>query len=120
MTLCPDGVFMDVAPSGKSTFVIVSLAAHADEPMFNGTAFEQATYLVKAVDRSTSGGTVKAAAARIHALLQDVPLSVTGYDHMLTRRSERIRYTEVDEIDKDIRWQHRGGRYDVFVSPDGN
>ena len=117
MTLMTDGVFIDVAPNGKTKFVIVSLAAHDDEYMFNGCAFEQSLYLVKAVDREESGLTVKAAAIRIQTLLHDVALSIQGYTHMLTRRTARLRFTEVDDIDPNIRWQHRGARYEVLVSP---
>jgi hypothetical protein len=115
--LMTDGVYMDVANSGATKFVIVSLSTHEDEYVFEGSAFERSQYIVKAVERSNSGTNVKAAAARIHTLLQDQPLTITGYKHSLTRRAERIRYTEVDEVDNDIRWQHRGGRYDVMVSP---
>ena len=115
--LLPDGVYMDIAPSGKTQFVIVSLVIHEDNYMLGGEAFEKALYLVKAVDKSTSGSIAKAAAARIQTLLQDVPLTITGYTHMLTQREERVRYTEVDESEPDTRWQHRGGRYAVFVSP---
>lgn len=115
--LMTDGVFVDVGPGGAERLVIVSLLAHEDVYVFEGGAWEQCTYLVKAVARATSGVDLKAAAARIQAVLQDVPLTITGYSHMLTRRAERIRYTEVADDDRDMRWQHRGGQYEVWVSP---
>lgn len=117
--LLPDGVFIDVAPANKTRFVIVSQVIHEDHYALNDqAAFEQFLYLVKAVARDSSAGTpVKAAAVRINELLQFQPLTVTGYDHMLTRREERVRYTEVDSENPETRWQHRGGRYAVFVSP---
>jgi hypothetical protein len=37
---------------------------------------------------------------------------------MATYRTERVRYTEVDQVDMDTRWQHAGGRYDIWASPD--
>ncbi len=114
--LMPDGVYMDVAPKGRTRFVIVSVVIHEDEYRFEGRAYERCLYLVKAVDQSTSGTTIKQAAARIDALLQDMPLTITGYTHMLTRREERIRATEVDETNPDLHWQHRGGRYAVLAS----
>lgn len=117
LALMTDGVYMDVSPSGKTKVVIVSMSTHQDEYVFHGSAFEQSTYVVKAVEQSGSGATVKTAAARIHVLLQDVALTITGYIHAKTRRSERIRYTEVDDVNQDIRWQHRGGRYEVVVTP---
>lgn len=116
--LLPDGVFIDIAPSGKKRFAIVSLAAHEDEYIFAETAYEKSTYLVKAVALDAGQGTpVKAAAQRIQELMQFVTLDIPGYQHMLTRREERVRYTEVDSENPEIRWQHRGGRFAVFVSP---
>jgi hypothetical protein len=123
MALAPDGVFMDeagksLATGGNATrFVIVSLVDETDEPMFQGTAFEDALYLVKAVALSTAGGNVKAAAARIHALLHFGDLTVAGYGLMVMRRRSRIRLTDVDQVDPSIRWFHRGGRYQVMVAP---
>lgn len=112
-----DGVFFDVAPSGAQNFCIVSQMAHEDSYSLNGNGFEQFRYLVKAVMAGTSAATVKTMAARIHTLLQDVRLTITGYSHQRTTRSERVRYTEVDQANQDARWQHQGGIYDVWVSP---
>lgn len=116
--LLPDGVYMDIAPAGKTRFVIVSLVIHEDDNSFDGRALERATYLVKAVEQNVSGANATAAALRIDELLQDVALSVTGYTHSSTRRVERVRYTEIDDVNTDIRWQHRGGRYEIVVSPE--
>ncbi len=118
MSMMTDGVFIDVSPSGKTKCVIVSLVIHEDHYMFGAEAYERSLYLIKAVEKSSTGTTIKAAAARIHTLMQDVELPIAGYQHMLTQREERVRYTEVDLDDNDARWQHRGGRYAVFVSPD--
>uniref|UniRef100_A0A6M3JPL6 Uncharacterized protein n=1 Tax=viral metagenome TaxID=1070528 RepID=A0A6M3JPL6_9ZZZZ len=117
LALMTDGVFVDIAGKDDTRFVIVSQASHFDDYVFDGRVVETFSYLVKAVDRSTSGATVKTAAARIDTLLQDVALTISGYGHLLTRRSERVRYTEVDSVDQDIRWQHRGGLYQVVVAP---
>lgn len=117
--LMPGGVFWDVASSGATKptkFVIVSQVIHEDEAMFNATAFERFTYLIKAVELATSGANIQAAAARIQTLLHDATFTVTGYGLMTSHRLERIRYTEVDEMNADTRWQHRGGRYVVEVS----
>lgn len=117
MAAMPDGVFVDEANPGAQRFVIVSLVDEHDESMFGSRAFEDGLYLVKAVAKSTSGGDVKTAAARIDALLEMGTLTVTGYSLMALRRESRVRQTEVDQIDASIRWQHRGGRYRVTVSP---
>lgn len=117
LALMTNGVYWDDAPQGSTKFVVVSLVDEHDEPMFSGRAFEDATYLVKAVGLGAAGAEVKAAAARIDALLENGTLTVTGYALMTMRREARVRYTEVDDIDSSIRWQHRGGRYQVAVSP---
>lgn len=112
----PDGVFFDIAAKGKTRFVIVSLLTAPDTRMFQGRAFEEPLYLVKAVELSTSGTNAKAAAARIDTLLDGAVLTATGYGSVMVRREERVRFTEVDQ-DSDARWQHRGGRYQVTASP---
>lgn len=117
LALMTDGVFFGLAPNGLTKFVEVSLVTHHDEPDFDAAAYEMSIYRVKAVDRAPDMEAVEAAAARIHTLLQNVPLTITGYAHMLTRRTERVRYPEVDDIDPNTRWQHLGGLYEVFVSP---
>jgi hypothetical protein len=117
MSVMGDGIFFDEAAPGATKFVILSLIEAQDEPMFNGRAFEDALYLVKAVALGSSGADVKTAAARIDALLDYGTLTIAGYTHMLTRRESRVRLTEVDEIDPSIRWQQRGGRYRVLASP---
>lgn len=116
MTIMTDGVWFDVAPHGKTRFVVISLLNEDDEPMFQGRAFEDALYLVKAVAQETTGVNVKAAAARIDTLLEGGTLSISGYSLMRMTRISRVRYTEVDEQNEDIRWQHRGAHYAVTVS----
>lgn len=114
--LMPDGMYIDEAPDGKRQFVIVSLVSEHDEPMFGARAFEDALYLVKAVELSTVAvKNIKAAAARIDALLENGTLTITGYGLLTMRRDERVRLTEVDSVDPSIRWQHRGGRYQVVA-----
>ena len=119
--LAPDGVYFDVAKATAKQFVIVSLVAAVDEPMFKARAFEDAIYLVKFVGFSSeaeplAAATTIAAAARIDTLLEQGTLTITGYSLMCLQRVERVRYTEVDEVDRSIRWQHRGGRYQLVVS----
>lgn len=109
--LLPGGVYIDEAPPGSTRFVIVSLVDEADDAVFGQRAIEDALYLVKAVALSTAGADLKAAAARIDALLEDGVLTVAGYTPMALFREARIRLTEVDQLDPSIRWFHRGGHY---------
>lgn len=116
MALAVDGIYFDEGAQGATRFITVSLVDEHDEAIFQARAFEDALYRVMFIEKGTSAVNSKAAAARIDTLLDNQPLTVTGYSHMLTRRESRIRYTEVDEVDASIRWQHRGGEYRVQVS----
>ena len=127
LALCPNGVYVDEAPQGMTKFVIVSLVDESDEAVFGGRAIEDALYLVEARMQSTAGGNIKAAAARIDALLEDQPLlapgspasNVAGYVWMTTYRESRVRQTEVDAVDPSFRWYRRGGNYRVQMSVTG-
>jgi hypothetical protein len=115
--LMPDGVYMDEAPPNSKRFVIVSLVLSEDRSAFPGKrVIESIVYLVKAVMLNSTNGNVKGAAARIDELLESKPLTVNGYGWMTCNREERVRYTEVDDVDATIRWQHRGGRYRVEMA----
>ena len=116
LALCPNGVYWAEAPPVSTRFVIVSFVESHDEQMFGGRAFEMPHYTVKAVMRSNAGGNIQAAAARIDVLLEQQPLTVTGYTVTCVRRVSPIRETEVDDLDEAIRWQHRGGVYEVTAS----
>jgi len=122
--LAPDGVFWEeagasMATGGNSTqFVIVSLVDEVDEPMFGGRAWEDGLYLVKFVELSSVAvKNIRAGAARLDVLLDLASLTIAGYALMLLRREARIRFTEVDETDSSIRWQHRGGHYRLMAAP---
>lgn len=124
LALCPNGVYVDEAPPGATRFVIVALVDEVDEPVFGKCGYEDALYRVEARMLSTAGGNIKAAAARIHALLEDAHLyaggspqaEVAGYQWMTTYRESRVRLTEVDDLDPAIRWHRRGGQYRVQFS----
>lgn len=113
----PNGVYVDEAPQGMTRFVIVSLVEERDVQQFGGRDHEDALYLVEARALSTAGATIKQAAARIDALLDNGTLTITGYQLMLLQRESRIRHTEVDDVDPSIRWYRRGGHYRLIASP---
>ena len=68
---------------------------------------------MKSTRRSSAGADIRAAAARIDEVLEDQPLTASGYEWMTVHREGRVRTTEVDDLNPDIRWQHRGGFYRV-------
>lgn len=116
--LLPDGVFWDQAAPLSKRFAVVSLVDERDVDTFDQQpAIEDHLYAVKAVILESTGANIKAAAKRIQTLLQNAEVNVTGYGLLSVSREGRIRFTEVDEIDPKIRWQHRGGRYRTQVTP---
>lgn len=115
--LVPDGVYLGFAASGLTRFVLVEPITHDDTEGFRAPLYETFLYAVTARVRLTSGVDVDAAAFRIHTLLQDQVLTVAGYTHMATLRSNRIRYPEPGAQDNDIRWQVAGAVYEIVVSP---
>lgn len=115
--MVPDGIYVDVASKNATRFVVISQLAHDDNYMFGGEAYERFEYSVKAVDKNLSGINADNAAARIRTLLQDVTLTINGYTSMVVQRLERIAYREADADNADLRWQHRGGRYEILASP---
>jgi hypothetical protein len=118
--LMPGGVYWDVGPSNLQAFVAVSLIEASDRYTFqaaNGEELETLTYEVKAVVLETSGqDALRPAAARIHEILQGGLLTIDGFDCLAVLRQGRIRRTSVDLLN-DLRWLHRGGRYQVTVQP---
>ena len=116
LALCPNGVYFAQSPPGSTRYVVVSMANADDVQMFGGRALEDGLYLIKAVMLSTAGGDIKAAAARIDALLEQQTLTVSGYGPTVVHRESRERQTEPDDVDPSILWLHRGGFYRVVTS----
>ena len=118
----PNGVYFGQAPPGSTRYVLVSLIDASDEAVFGGRAIEDYLFLIKAVELSTSVANVRAAAARIDALLEDQevgigsPIAVAGYACMACYRERRVRFPERDEADPSLIWQHMGGEYRVQMS----
>ena len=119
--LLPDGVYVNQARQGKTRFALVSLVIAEDAASFAAVgkrrASEDCLYMVKAVTLDASRATAGNAAARIDDLLQDQPLTITGYHCAHITREERIDETEVDDLNASIQWQHRGGRYRILAVP---
>lgn len=119
LAICTNGVHVDVPPVSAVNYVLVSLVDEVDEAKFGGRAYEDALYMVQAVmrwDKDHPAPNIKGAAARIDVLLEDQPLTVSGYSWMTMHRESRIRATEVDDVDTSIKVLHRGGNYRVQMS----
>jgi len=112
----PDGVFFALAPAGARRFVLVDLLDGQSVPVLGSCGYEDKLYSVQAVGLSSTSPNMKAAAARIHDLLEDQPLTIPGYGFMAMFGESPIRYEEIDDVDKTIRWSHRGRQYRVTAA----
>lgn len=119
--LLPDGVYFDEADQGKKNFCLVSLVEALTPGVMadpgDRRALEDCEYIVKAVMLNGSNTNARSAAARIDLLLEDAPLTITGFACLSLQRVRRIRDLEVDSVDATIRWQHRGGYYRIVAAP---
>jgi len=117
-TLAPHGVWFDEAPAGAIKFVIVSLVDAVDVDQHGGHAYEDLLYAVeyRELKQAEAQSKARQAAQRIRELLDDQPLTVTGYTWMATYRERPERHTEVDDLDASIKWNRRGGQYRVQMA----
>jgi hypothetical protein len=115
--LLPDGVYRDVARAGKTRYVIVSLVDAIDIPTYDGRAIVQGLYLVKAVALNNAAA-AEAAGARIDQLIEDQFWTIApGLDLTTAYRVADLgTVTELDAVDPDLRWTHRGARYRLDVA----
>jgi hypothetical protein len=114
-TAAPGGVWWELAPQDAAVpYVVITLAEDVDEQIFRGTAYQATQYAIEAMDDSPSSSGVMTAYDRIHALLQDPTLTITGYT--LLKCIRRRRYRSVIE-DGDQRIQQCGGVYELWAQP---
>jgi hypothetical protein len=114
LSILPDGVWKALPPQEAKRFVVISLMDHADVSVYGGLGYVSCLYMVKAVAPSALLTNMRAAEARLYELLNEGTLAVPGFMAMF--REERIDQTERDDLDKSIRWFHRGGYYRVQVA----
>lgn len=113
--LAPGGVFPDLAPEQTPTpYLIVGLESHTDVDEEGRPAFEEAVYLVMAIDKADDAAAANAAYARAHAVLTGTTLTASGVTVMDLTRRGRVRLAERDGS---VIWRFVGGRYRVMVDP---
>jgi hypothetical protein len=89
-------------------FVSFSLSTGTPEYTFASRAFDNDLWLIKAMDRSTSGTVADNIAQALRALLTDATLTITGAVLMSVRPEQRVRTTEVVDGQK---FFHAGNLY---------
>lgn len=121
--LAPGGIYRDYAPENvvdaatndpTQVFGIVALEAAIDHPTFCAPppAPEENHYVITFIAPASDPTGAQAASDRAEALLPD--LAVPGARVGCSRRVERV--SDVLE-DGPVRWQYRGVRWLVWVSP---
>lgn len=114
-SLATGGIHPHVAPEGAECPYVIVIAQQAPQPerVFQGIAFEDAIYLVKAVDKNPSPETVGQINAAIRAALDGAEISVEGYELITLIWRGDLSYFE--EYDGQV-YQHEGGFYQIWAS----
>ena len=111
-------VFHRQAPENADPpYVIFGKQSRVPERVIGGgaVAWEDALYLVKAVDASPSALNAGSIAARLDQTLDQASLTVTDHTHLACHRDSDVDYVENAPGGQVI--QHRGALYRVQVQP---
>ena len=109
-------IYHDEAPQG-SYFPLVTFSKSSGVPtdtFGKPAALDTDIWLVKAIDRNNSADTAEAIAARLTALLNDAPLSISGHDLLYLRRESDVEYPEVTA---GVSYRHCGSLYRLVTEP---
>lgn len=125
--LMPGGVWLGRAAQNLTRYVLVTYAQGFDDlvvtfgPPGTRRAIEINVFAIRACELNAAGSlstaNTKSAAARIDVLLEDQPLTVTGYAGAEVARLRPIEFADVDSVDKSLTWQYRGGEYRIRATP---
>lgn len=114
--LATGGIFPGLPPEGEAAYPFVTVTAQLaprPERVFQAIAFEDATYLVKAIDRDTSPKRASDLNAAIRAALDGAAVSVTDYTLVSVTWMQDVAYPE--EFNGQI-YQHEGGLYQIWAT----
>ena len=121
-TLATGGVWPGLPPEDAADYPFITVTAQdapKPERVFRGggsvadeIAFESATYLVKAIDKSTSPKAVGDINTQIRTALDGQTITVTGYTLINLIWQGDLGY--VEEADGQI-YQHEGGLYQIWA-----
>lgn len=110
-------IYHQEAPAGASYPLVIfqKQGGRPTEAMSDPSAMENDTWLVKAIDRSTSADTAEAIQARLATLLNDASLSISGSTLLYLRRQSDVEYPETTD---GVSFKHAGSLFRlVYDSP---
>jgi hypothetical protein len=106
-------VYDTQAPQGADApFVIFQKVSAVPSYTMGQRAFDNTVVMVKSVTRGGSKALGGSVAERIDALLDDLPLTISGATNLYLRRQQDIDYQETD---KGVPIHHIGATYSVWV-----
>jgi hypothetical protein len=119
--LMPGGVWFGLAAKNLTQFVLITLQDGTDDGVFEHRGLESLVYAVQAIglSRDVSLATMRDAAARIDALLDDTaaPLATpVDYASIDCAREKPLATSVVDEVNKELHWHHFGAFYRVTAA----
>ena len=107
------GVFNSVAPQGtEPPFVLFQAMSKVEDYWSYTGRGSEATYMIKAIDRSPWPKTAGDIDTQIDSVMQDASLSITGHSLLTCRRQSDIYLIEDED---GIIYQHIGGIYQVIA-----
>lgn len=115
--LATGGIYAKLPPEGLATYpmvVVYSWRPPRGGRTFQGVAYEDSIYLVKAIDQNTSPKRASEISAAVRTALNEAALTITGYNSMGIIWVEDVDYTEVYQGKV---YQHEGGLYSLMGSP---
>jgi hypothetical protein len=106
-------VYNTIAPQTAALpYVVFSQQSGIGEWVFDDRAWKSTLYLVKAVGQGHSAATPSALSDRFDTVLNDKPLTLTGWTCERIRREQDVKYAEVSE---GVIYHHIGGLYRIDV-----
>lgn len=121
VTAAPGGIWFDLAPQkAAGVFIVVRVQAGTRDTTHDRAGYEAVRYSITAVGQTTQGLAVVDAAKRIRARLegQVFPMfPVAGYQVIRCAIDTAFGPVAFVQPDGELRWQHRGRIWDVWVAP---
>jgi len=120
----PGGIWPGLPPKERATYPFITVTAmkgDTPERVFRGDgtatseiAFENATFLVKVIDRNTSPNAAAVINGLIRTALDGAAVTVTGYELLTCIWAGDI--PGYGELDDSTQYQHEGGRYELWAT----
>lgn len=114
-TLGCTGVYRMLAPNEADLpYILFSQQSDAVRHSFSGVEQGSLLYLIKVVDEGLSASRAANIMSAVNTLLEDKPLSMTGWRTLRIRKDSGIEYVENDE---GRMFQHYGALFRIDVAP---